>query len=105
MSVLSGPGVSDHLQDLPWSTPLGTACLSLTEIRSGMKTPHLHTVIEQFDALPMEEKEVVAGIIRKAYAEAAREALADRVKAAKRNLKVGKVRKGGAAELRKDVDP
>jgi hypothetical protein len=48
---------------------------------------------------------VVAGIIRKAYAEAAREALAARVKVAKRNLKVGKVRKGGAAELRKDVDP
>lgn len=68
-----------------------------------MKTPHLHTVIEQFDALPMEEKEVVAGIIRKAYAEAAREALAARVKVAKRNLKAGNVRKGRLADLRKDL--
>ena len=59
-----------------------------------MKTNDVNHVIEQFDALPMEEKELAAGIIRKAYAEAAREALAERAKTAVRNLKMGKVRKG-----------
>ena len=67
-----------------------------------MKTPDINTVIEQFDALPWEEKELAANIIRKAYAEAARETLVGRVKTATRNLKAGKVRKGKVADLRKD---
>ena len=61
-------------------------------------------MIEQFDALPMEEKEYAAGIIRKAYAEAAREALVIRVKMAARNLKARKVRKGKVSDLRKDLE-
>ena len=68
-----------------------------------MRTPDINTVIEQFDALPWEEKELAAGIIRKAYAEAAREILVGRVKTATRNLKAGKVRKGKVADLRKDL--
>ena len=69
-----------------------------------MKTPDINIVIEQFDALPREEKELAAAIIRKAYAEAARETLVGRVKAAARNLKAGKVRKGKVADLRKDLE-
>lgn len=69
-----------------------------------MKTPDMNAVIEQFDALPWEEKEIAAGIIRKAYTEAAREALVGRVKTAARNLKSGKVHKGKLADLRKDLD-
>jgi hypothetical protein len=69
-----------------------------------MKTPDINTVIAQFDALPMEEKEVAAGIIRKAYAEAAREALLRRAKVAARNQRSGKVRKGSVAQLRKDLE-
>jgi len=68
-----------------------------------MKTNDVNRIIEQFDALPMEEKVFAAGIIRKAYAEAAREALVGRVKTAARNLKAGKVRKGKLADLRKDL--
>lgn len=68
-----------------------------------MRTTDIKTVIEQFDALPIEEKEYAAGIIRKAYAEAAREALVARVKEAARNAKGGKVRKGRLADLRKDL--
>jgi len=68
-----------------------------------MKTNDVNRIIEQFDALPMEEKVIAAGIIRKAYAEAAREALVGRVKTAARNLKAGKVRKGKLADLRKDL--
>lgn len=68
-----------------------------------MRTKDVNEVIEQFDALPMEEKEIAVGIIRKAYAEAAREALVARVAAAGRNLKAGKVRKGKLADLRKDL--
>ena len=69
-----------------------------------MKTSDINAVIAQFDALPLEEKEVAAGIIRKAYAEASREALARRVRTAARNLKEGKVRKGAVAQLRKDLE-
>lgn len=69
-----------------------------------MKTPDMNSVIEQFDALPWQEKEIAAGIIRKAYAEAARKALVGRVRTAARNLKVGKVHKGKVADLRKDLD-
>jgi len=68
-----------------------------------MKTPDANSVIEQFDALPWDEKELAAGIIRRAFAEAAREALVSRVKTATRNLKAGKVRKGKLADLRKDL--
>ena len=68
-----------------------------------MRTKEVNDVIEQFDALPIEEKELAVGIIRKAYAEAAREALVARAAAAARNLKAGKVRKGKLADLRKDL--
>lgn len=69
-----------------------------------MKTPDINTVIAQFDALPMEEKELAAAIIRKAYAEAAREALLRRAKSAARNLRSGKVSKGSVVQLRKDLE-
>lgn len=68
-----------------------------------MKVPDVNTVIEQFDSLPWEEKGIAAGIIRKAYAEAAREALATRAKQAVRNLKAKKVKKGGLDDLLKDL--
>lgn len=68
-----------------------------------MKTSDVKTVIEQFDALPWEEKEYAASIIRKAYAEAARDALVTRVKKSVKNAKAGKVRKGKLADLRKDL--
>jgi hypothetical protein len=69
-----------------------------------MRTPDINTVIEQFDSLPLEDKELAAEIIRKAYAEAAREALAVRAKQAMRNLKAGKVKKGSLKDLRKDLE-
>ena len=68
-----------------------------------MRTKDVNEVIEQFDALPMEEKDLAVGIIRRAYAEAAREALVTRVAAAGRNFKTAKVRKGTLADLRKDL--
>jgi phage host-nuclease inhibitor protein Gam len=70
-----------------------------------MRTKDINTVIEQFDALPLEEKELAAGIIRKAYAEAARDELVKRVKTAVRNQKAGKVRKGNVSDLLKDLEP
>ncbi len=69
-----------------------------------MRSVDINTVIEQFDALPWAEKEVAAEIIRKAYAEAAREKLAARARSAVRNMKAGKVKKGGLGDLRKDLD-
>lgn len=69
-----------------------------------MRTPDINAVIEQFDALPWEEKELAAEIIRKAYAEAARDTLASRAKQAVRNLKAGKVKKGGPKDLFNDLE-
>lgn len=69
-----------------------------------MRIKDINAVIEQFDALPLEEKEYTAGLIRKVYAEAARSALVQRTKQAARNKKTGKVKKGGVADLRKDLE-
>lgn len=69
-----------------------------------MRVKDINTVIEQFEALPLEEKEYAAGLIRKAYAEAARNALAQRAKQATRNAKAGKAKKGSVADLRKDLE-
>ncbi|MGV9012746.1 MAG: hypothetical protein ACOH13_09150 [Flavobacteriales bacterium] len=69
-----------------------------------MKISDINAVIERFDALPLAEKECAAEIIRKAYAEAARDAIVVKVKAAKRNHKAGKVRKGGVPDLLKDLE-
>lgn len=68
-----------------------------------MRVKDINAVIEQFEALPLEEKEYTAGLIRKAYAEAARHALTQRVKQATQNVKAGKARKGSLADLRKDL--
>ncbi len=68
-----------------------------------MRIKDINAVIEQFEALPLEEKEYTAGLIRKAYAEAARKALVKRVQQAMRNAKAGKVKKGSVADLRKDL--
>jgi hypothetical protein len=68
-----------------------------------MRTPDVNAVIEQFDALPLEDKEVAVEIMRKAYAEAAREALAKRATKAVSNLKAGKVKKGRLGDLLNDL--
>jgi hypothetical protein len=69
-----------------------------------MRIKDINSVIEQFDALPLEEKAYAAEVIRKAYAEAARNALAERVKAVVRKQKAGKLKKGGVPDLLKDLE-
>lgn len=69
-----------------------------------MRIKDINAVMERFEALPLDEKEYTAELIRKAYAEAARNALAKRVKASMSNHVSGKVRTGGVAELRKDLE-
>jgi len=69
-----------------------------------MHVKDINAVIEQFEALPLEDKEYTAGLIRKAYAEAARKALAQRAKQATKSAKAGKVKKGSVADLRKDLE-
>ncbi|MBL7965168.1 MAG: hypothetical protein JNM31_15140 [Flavobacteriales bacterium] len=69
-----------------------------------MRITDINSIIEGFDALPLEEKEYAAGLIRKAYAEAAREAMAARAKTASRNLRSRKVKKGGVKDLLKDLE-
>lgn len=69
-----------------------------------MRVKDINSVIERFEALPLEEKEYTIALMQKAYAEAARKALAQRAKQAARNAKSGKTKKGGAADLRKDLE-
>jgi hypothetical protein len=73
-------------------------------VTSPMRIKDINSVIEQFDALPFEEKAYAAEVIRKAYAEASRNALTDRVKAVVRNQKAGKVKRGGMSDLLKDLE-
>lgn len=68
-----------------------------------MRIKDVNAVIEQFEALPLEEKEYTAALIRKAHAEAARHAIAQRTKQALRNLRAGKARNGSINALRKDL--
>ncbi len=69
-----------------------------------MKTTHINTVIENFNALLLEEKEFAVDIIKKVYAEAAREAIFSRANKATENHKKGKVKKGNLSDLYKDLE-
>ncbi|MEP7171129.1 MAG: hypothetical protein ABI855_17305 [Bacteroidota bacterium] len=69
-----------------------------------MKTTSINTVIEKFNSLLFEEKEFAVEIIKKAYAEAAREAILKRAAKATQNFKKGKGKKGGVKDLYKDLE-
>ncbi|HLF64669.1 MAG TPA: hypothetical protein VI603_12985 [Saprospiraceae bacterium] len=69
-----------------------------------MKTSDVNTVIEKFNSLQLEEKEFAIDIIKKAYAEALRADIAKRAHKATINYRKGKVKRGGADALFKDLD-
>lgn len=69
-----------------------------------MKTSDVNKLIDDFNSLQPEEKEFAAEIIRKAYAEAAREGIRKNAGKALKNLKKGKVTKGSVKDLYKDLE-
>ena len=69
-----------------------------------MKSADVNKVIENFNSLQLEEKEFAVEIIKKAYAEAAREGILARARKASQNLKKGRVKKGGVKDLYKDLE-
>jgi len=69
-----------------------------------MKTVSLNTVVENFDSLLLEEKELAVDIINKVYAEAKRDSLHLRSEQSSKNMKKGKVKKGTLSDLYKDLE-
>jgi len=69
-----------------------------------MKTDGINKVIENFNSLLLEEKEFAVEIIRKAYAEAAREGILANARKAEKNKKKVKVKKGSLKDLYKDLE-
>jgi hypothetical protein len=64
----------------------------------------LGKLIEEFNLLPLDEKEYAVDIIEKQLIEAKRGALAKRAKRATANLKKGAVKRGTLKDLYKDLE-
>ena len=64
----------------------------------------LSNLIENFNQLPLGDKEYALDIIKKQLIEAKRDAIAKRAKEAVSNLKRGTVKKGTVKELLKDLE-
>lgn len=61
-------------------------------------------LIEEFNLLPLDDKEFAAELIKKQLIEAKRDAIAKRVKEVQANLKKGIVKRGTVKELYKDLE-
>lgn len=59
-----------------------------------MSSTTLDRLIDDFEQLPLDDKEYAIDVIRKQLIEAKREAIAKRAKEAMANLRKGKVKKG-----------
>ncbi len=64
----------------------------------------LNEVLNEFNRLPLGEKEYVVEVMERQLIEAKREAIAKRAKKAMTNLRKGTVRKGTVRELYKDLE-
>ena len=69
-----------------------------------MGDANVNRVIEEFDQLPLEDKEYVADVIRKQVIESRREKIAERAQEARTNLKEGRVKIGTIRELMEDLE-
>lgn len=69
-----------------------------------MKTADINKLIEDFNSLHLEEKEFAVEIIRRAYAEAAREGILANARRATKNLKKGNVKRGNLKDLYNDLE-
>jgi ribosomal protein S1 len=69
-----------------------------------MSTTALNRLIEDFNELPMDDKEYAVDVIRKQLTEAKRNAIAKRAREAMANFKKGTIRKGTVQDLYKDLE-
>lgn len=69
-----------------------------------MRNSILNKLIEDFNHLPLEEREYVIEIAKKQLIEAKREKIAKRAKEAENNYKKGKVKSGSVKDLQKDLE-
>jgi len=69
-----------------------------------MRANALNNVLNDFNRLPLSDKEYLAKLLEKRLVEAKREAIAQRAEQATENLKKKKVKKGTIEDLRKDLE-
>jgi hypothetical protein len=69
-----------------------------------MKSTSINKVIDDFNSLVLEEKEFALDIIRKILVESKRESLFSRARKADSNFRKGKVKRGTAKDLFKDLE-
>jgi hypothetical protein len=69
-----------------------------------MSTVTLNTIIDDFNALPFDEKEFAIDLINKTYAEAKREAIFKNAQKAVDNFEKGNVKRGEYKDLYKDLE-
>jgi len=69
-----------------------------------MQTTSVNSLLAEFNALPPAERALAAEIIGRAYAEQRRSEILAASKRAKRNLESGKVKRGTAEDLLRDID-
>ena len=69
-----------------------------------MKATSINKVIDDFNALILEEKEFALEIIHKMFIEAQRKSLLKRVHAAASNYNKGKVKSGSLKDLHNDLE-
>ena len=69
-----------------------------------MRGTALDRLIEDFGRLSLDDREIVADIIRKQLIEAKREAIYNRAKSGLANAKKGKIKSGTVKDLRKDLE-
>ena len=69
-----------------------------------MGSTPLNKLFEDFNQLPLSDKEYAADIIKKQLIEAKREAIANRAKEAMANLKKRVIKRGTVKELYKDLE-
>lgn len=69
-----------------------------------MNSTTIDRLIDDFEGLPLDDKEYAIEIIKKQLIEAKRESIAKRAKEAMTNLKKGIIKKGTVKELYKDLE-
>lgn len=69
-----------------------------------MNSTTIDRLIDDFEGLPLDDKEYAIEIIKKQLIEAKRKAIAKRAKEAMTNLKKGIIKKGTVKELYKDLE-
>ena len=69
-----------------------------------MRNSTLNKLIEDFNHLPLDEKEYLVEIAKKQLIEAKREEIAKRAKEAEKNYKKGRIKSGTVKDLRKDLE-